>query len=150
MLLTRANSASEAAIVAAVHGMPQRKALLNSLGQDFQFFTRTCGGLGREEVRGLRGDEVFVVTALQDRIEHVPHHSFLSCAQKRPHEKNTDHFETTQGATRKGGQKKRWRTGSGHLLNCGDTAAAIKPHDRGGASNIKHVIIAEKVILSRG
>jgi hypothetical protein len=53
--------------------MPQRKPPQYALRQDFQLGLGAGGGIGAVEVVVLRGHEVFIVSAFQNRLKNVPH-----------------------------------------------------------------------------
>ena len=51
--------------------MPKRKTLADTLGKNLNLGGGSGGGVGRAELVGDRGNEVFVVAGFRDGVEYV-------------------------------------------------------------------------------
>ena len=72
-LLARPNRSSQAGIVDAILKVPKRLAQLDTLAKDFDLVRRAGWGVSGLEIVGLGGEEILIVTVLQNCLKNVFH-----------------------------------------------------------------------------
>ena len=70
-LLARADSASQAAVINAIGGVPQRLTKLHALAKHFNFVRASCGCIGWFKTVLLIRDKVLIVTVAKNCLEDV-------------------------------------------------------------------------------